>query len=277
MQRGELLFQFLCAAAADERVDAPGLRVVQHLDLLRQGGQLRALEGELELDGIVLQFTQRMLKQELAAAHHAYVVAHVLQFAQVVRRDKHRCAALGNVLQDEAPHLTAHHGVEAVHRLIQNEIVRHGAHGEPEGRLFLLALAHAAQGTGLVQRKDLFELFIALCIKMRVEPTVKAHHIAQPRLHKVEPVVGNGGDARLHVHVFPDGLAVKGHAAAVLMINARQVAQQRCLARAVRPHKAVDRAARYAQIRAVERGKAVKGLFKTAYFDHFASPSLHNA
>ena len=42
-------------------------------------------------------------------------------------------------------------------------------------------------------------------------------------------------------------------------------------------HKAVDRAARYAQIRAVERGKAVKGLFKTAYFDHFASPSLHNA
>ena len=39
MQRGELLFQFLCAAAADERVDAPGLRVVQHLDLLWQGGQ----------------------------------------------------------------------------------------------------------------------------------------------------------------------------------------------------------------------------------------------
>ena len=71
------------------------------------------------------------------------------------------------------------------------------------------------------------------------------------------------------------------------MINARQVAQQRRLARAVWPDKAVDRAvwpdkavdraARYAQIRAVERGKAVKGLFKTAYFDHFASPSLHNA
>ena len=112
---------------------------------------------------------------------------------------------------------------------------------------------------------------------MRVEPAVKAHHIAQSRLHKVEPVIGNGGDARLHVHVFPDGLAVKGHAAAVLMINARQVAQQRCLACAVWPDKTVDRAARHAQIRAVERGKAVKGLFKTAYFDHFASPSLHNA
>ena len=31
MQRGELLFQFLCTAAADERVDAPGLRVVSTL------------------------------------------------------------------------------------------------------------------------------------------------------------------------------------------------------------------------------------------------------
>ena len=127
---------------------------------------------------------------------------------------------------------------------------------------FCWPLAHAAQGTGLVQRKDLFELFVALCIKVRVEPAVKAHHIAQPRLHKVEPVIGDGGDARLHARVFPDGLAVKGHAAAVLMINARQVAQQRRLARAVRPHKAVDRAARHAQIRAVERGKAVKGLLR---------------
>ena len=151
-ERGELLFQFLCTAAADERVDAPGLRVVQHLDLLRQGGQLRALEGELELDGIVLQFAQRMLKQELAAAHHAHVVAHVLQFAQVVRRDKHCRAALGNVLQNEAPHLTAHHGVETVHRLVEDEIVGHRAQREPEGRLLLLALAHAAQRPLFVER-----------------------------------------------------------------------------------------------------------------------------
>lgn len=264
-------------AAADERVDAPGLRVVQHLDLLWQLGQLRALEGELELDGIVLQFAQRMFKQELAAAHHAHVVAHVLQFAQVVRRDKHCRAALGNVLQDEAPHLTAHHGVETVHRLVEDEIVGHRAQREPESRLLLLALAHAAQRSLFIEREDLAEPFKAFLIELRVQPAVKAHHIAQPRLHKVEPVIGDGGDARLHVHVFPDGLAVKGHAAAVLMINARQVAQQRCLARAVWPDKAVDRAARYAQIRAVERGKAVKGLFKTAYFDHFASPSLHNA
>ena len=194
-----------------------------------------------------------------------------------MRRDEHCRAALGNVLQNEAPHLAAHHGVKAVHRLVEDEIVGHRAQREPEGRLLLLALAHAAQRPLFIEREDLAELFKALLIELRVQPAVKAHHIAQPRLHKVEPVVGNGGDARLHVRVFPDGLAVKGHAALILAVNAREVAQQRRLARAVRPDKAVDRAARYAQIRAVKRGKAVKGLFKTAYFDHFASPSLHNA
>ena len=147
----------------------------------------------------------------------------------------------------------------------------------PEGRLLLLALAHAAQRPLFIEREDLAELFKALLIELRVQPAVKAHHIAQSRLHKVEPVIGNGGDARLHARIFPDLLAVKAHAALILAVNARQVAQQRRLARAVRPDKAVDRAARHAQIRAVERGKAVKGLFKTAYFDHFASPSLHNA
>ena len=218
-----------------------------------------------------------MLEQELAAAHHAHMVAHVLQFAQVVRGDEHRRAALGNVLQNEAPHLTAHHGVETVHRLVEDEIVGHRAQREPEGRLLLLALAHAAQRPLFIEREDLAELFKALLIEPRVQPAVKAHHIAQPRLHKVEPVVGDGGDARLHARIFPDLLAVKAHAALILTVNARQVAQQRRLACAVRPDKAVDRAARHAQIRAVERGKAVKGLFKTSYFDHFSSPSLHNA
>ena len=48
MQRGELLHERFGLAAADERVDAPGLRVVHYLDPLRRLGQLRALEGELE-------------------------------------------------------------------------------------------------------------------------------------------------------------------------------------------------------------------------------------
>ena len=258
-------------------MDAPGLRVVQHLDLLRQRGQLRRFKGELELDGVVLQLAERALEQELPPVHHAHVVANVLKLAQVVRRDEHRCAALADVLQNKAPHLAAHHGVKAVHRLVEDEIVRHRAQREPEGRLLLLALAHAAQRPPVVERKHPAQLFVALHAEARVDPAVKAHHIAQPRLHKVEPVVGDGGDAPLYLRVFPDGRAVKAHAARVLAVNARQMAQQRRLARAVRADQTVDRSPGDRQVRAVERGKAVKGLNKTAYFDHFSSSSLQSS
>ena len=220
-----------------------------------------------------IQLGKAALEQHLAAVHDADMVAHILQLAQVVAGDKDRRAALGHILQDQAPDLTAHHGVKSVHGFVQNEIVRHTAHGEPERRLLLHSLGKTADELLFVQRKDAAQLLVALHVELRIEAAVKFHHVADARLHKIVPVVGDGGDALLDRHILPHLLAVHGDAAAVLPVHAGQVAQERGFARAVRPHETVDRALRHAHARAVERGKAVKGLHQLTNFDHFSSSS----
>ena len=239
-------------------------------------GELRralAPEDDLHFDRVLLQLGKAALEQDLSLIHDADVVAHILQLTQVVAGDEHRRAALGDVLHDKAPHLTAHHGVEAVHRLIQNEIVRHTAHGDPERRLLLHSLGKTADELLFVQRKDAAQLLVALHVELRIEAAVKFHHVADARLHKIVPVVGDGGDALLDRHVLPYVCAVHRDGAGVLPVYAGQVAQQRGFARAVRPHETVDRALRHGQARAVERGKAVKGLHQLTNFDHFSSSS----
>ena len=76
--------------------------------------------------------------------HDADVIANVLQLAQVVRRDEHRCLMRGDVLENDAPDLAAHHGVEAVHRLIEHEYLGPRRKRDPEGRLLLHAARKAA-------------------------------------------------------------------------------------------------------------------------------------
>ena len=220
-----------------------------------------------------IQLGKAALEQHLAAVHDADMVAHILQLAQVVAGDKDRRAALGHILQDQAPDLTAHHGVKSVHGFVQNEIVRHTAHGEPERRLLLHTLGETANELLFVQRKDGAQLFVALHIELGIEAAVEFHHVADARLHKIVPVVWNGGNAALDRHIFPHRRAVHGEGAEVLPVHAGQVAQKRGFARAVRPHKAVDSALRYGHARPVERGKAVKGFHEVANFDHFSLSS----
>ena len=114
------------------------------------------LEDHLQLDHVVLELGQGPFQQHLAVVQNAHVVAHVLQLPEVVGGDKDRGAPLGHVPQHQRPDLPPHDGIQAVHRLVENQVVRHGAEGQPEGGLLLHALAEAAEGALLVDLKDLF-------------------------------------------------------------------------------------------------------------------------
>ena len=209
-----------------------------------------------------------MLEQDLAAVHDAHVVAHVLELAQVVRRDEHGRAVFGDVGQHEIPDLTAHDGVEPVDRLVEHEHVRPQAHRQPERGLLLHALGQAADLPLRVELKHLAELLIALGVELRVDAAVVAHHVRDRRLREIEHVVRDVGDARLDGRVFVHGLAVDVDHAAVRAVDARQMADERGLARAVRPDEAVHRAARHGHGHAVERAEAVKRFDDVFDFNH---------
>ena len=97
-------------------------------------------------------------RQRPRCMHDADVVAHVLQLAEVVRRYEHRHALLRHILHDKRPHLPPHHGVEAVHRLIEHEYLRPRRKRDPERRLLLHAARKAADGARIVKREDLAQL-----------------------------------------------------------------------------------------------------------------------
>ena len=200
--------------------------------------------------------------------HDAHVVADVLQLPQVVGRNQHRGASLGHIRQHQRPHLPAHHRVQTVHRLIQDQVVRHAAQGQPEGRLLLHTLAEAADRPFFIQLKDLLQLFIPLHGKSGIKSAVKAQHIPNGGLKEVVPVVRDGGDPRLQSGVLPHILAADAHRARVLAEDARQVADQGGLTGAVGTHQAVDAARRHRQRGAVQGCEAVEPLHQAIHFDH---------
>ena len=88
------LLHGVVAAADDERLDAADLLAVHHVERRRD----RVFRDELHLDHVVLQVGEAPFQQELSVVHDADMVAHVLQLAQVVRRDEHRRLMCGDVL-----------------------------------------------------------------------------------------------------------------------------------------------------------------------------------
>ena len=122
------------------------LRVVQDLQLRGERGLLCRFVGHLELDSVILQVREGALQKHLTLIHNAHMVTHILQLPEVVAGEKHRGAPGGHIIQQHLPDLAAHDRVQAVHRLIQHQVLGHTAHGDPKGRLALHTLAHAADG-----------------------------------------------------------------------------------------------------------------------------------
>ena len=84
----------------------------------------------------------------------------------------------GDVLQDDAPDLAAHHGVEAVDRLVEDQIIGLRTDGQPEGGLLLHALGEAAQRLFLVKLEDLAQLSIAAEVEAGIELLHQTRHLA---------------------------------------------------------------------------------------------------
>ena len=191
-----------------------------------------------------------------------------------MRRDEHGRAVFGDIGQHEIPDLTAHDGVESVDRLVEHEHIRPQAHRQPERGLLLHTLGQAADLPLRIELKHLAELLIAFGVEFRVDAAVVAHHVRNRRLREIEHVVRDVGDARLDGRVFVHGLTVDVDRAAVRAVDARQVADERGFARAVRPDEAVHRAARHGHGHAVERAETVKRLDNVSDFNHvFVPPS----
>ena len=85
----------------------------------------------------------------------------------------------------------------------------------------------------------------ALAVEARVHVAVEAHHVHGAGLTVVEHLVGDVGDAAFDGGVFVYLLAADQHRAGVLTVDAREMADERGFARAVRADKAVYRAVRH--------------------------------
>ena len=179
---------------------------------------------------------------------------------------QHGGATLRHVAQQQRPHLTAHHRVKAVHRLVQDQVLRHAAHGDPERRLLLHTLAHAADHLAVVQREHLVHPVIALLAEAGVHTLIQPGHLPNGPLGEIEPVVGDHAQALLDGGVFVDGPALQRQLAAVGAVNAGEMADDGGLSGAVGAHQSVDRALGDGQIGVIQRPEAVKGLDDVSCF-----------
>lgn len=248
------------------------MAAVQDVQLRRQRRLGNALIGHLQLYRVVLQVAETALQQHLTMVQDAHMVAHVLQLPQVVAGHQHRRAALRHVAQKQRPHLPPHHRVKAIHRLVQNEVLRHTAHHQPKGRLLLHTLAHPPQHHFLIQREDLLQLLVPLPAEIGVDTGEEFRHLPDARLREVVPVVADNGHTTLHGDVLIYRLTVHQHVAAVLPVDARQMADDGGFPRAVGPYQTVHRAVGHRHGQVVQRPEAVKGLDDVFYLDHLPSP-----
>ena len=110
-------------------MDPPQLGDMEHIQVRRQLRQLPVRKDHLELQDVVLKVGEGALQQHLSVGEDAHMVAHILQLPQVVGGDQHGGPPLGHISHEEGPHLPPHHRIQAVHRLIQHQDVRHTAQG----------------------------------------------------------------------------------------------------------------------------------------------------
>ena len=122
--------------------------------------------------------------------------------------------------------------------------------------------------------QDVAERVEALAVEARVHVAVEAHHVHGAGLTVVEHLVGDVGDAAFDGGVFVYLLAADQHGAGGLTVDAREMADERGFARAVRADKAVYRAVRHGCVQPVERAEAAVALYKTSDLYHFSASSL---
>ena len=242
----------------------------------RQGvGEFRALaQDQLGLDHAALHLRQGALQQQLPGVQDAHVVAHVLQLPQIVGREQDRGAPLGHVLHQDAPDLPAHHRVQAVHRLVQDQHPGLDGDGQQEGRLLLHALGVAPQLHPVVQAEGRQQPAVALVREVGIDAAVKPAHLLEARGGEVEDVVRDERDPGFDVGILIDRLAVHRDRPVIRAENAGDVPDQGGLSRPVGPDQAVDRPVRHGQGQIVQGPDLPEGLGQIAYFDHLASASF---
>ena len=220
--------------------------VVQDMQLRRQAGLLAGVH-HLQLHRGILQLRQAPLQQHLTLIHDAHMVTDILQLPQVMAGYQHRGTTLRHVPQQQGPHLPPHHRVQTVHRLIQNEVLRHTTHGQPEGRLLLHPLAHAPQHLAVIQGEHLLHLLVSLPGEGGVRPGVQLRHLGNGRLREIVPVVGDHHHAPLGVGVLPNGSALQQQLAAVGAVYAGKVADDGGLSGAVGANQPIYRPLGYGE------------------------------
>ena len=243
-------------------------RLVHHLELLRQG-QLR---DQLHLDHIVLKRRQGSLQKHLSLVHDAHVVADVLQLPEVVGGNQNGGAVLCHIVQNHAHDLPAHHRIQAVHRLVEDEHLRAAGDGQPEGRLLLHALGKAADGLALVEGEDLPQPVKPPFVEAWVGRSIELFEISDAVAPLEEDLVGDIDHDPFLFRVFIDGLLVQGDRPGVGAVDSHQAANQRGLARAVGSHQAIDRAPGHGEAQVRKRREAVKGFGEVFHFKHSCPP-----
>ena len=194
------------------------------------------------------------------------------KLVQNVAGDQHRDTVLPVELQDQLPYFDDALGVKAVDRLVQHQKIRisRQRHGDPQ------PLAHTQRKmlhllfSGTLQPHQPQQLRNALSGGhsqhkiLLAEVFLRRHvRVGGGRFHHGAHSAAAAADPRVRV---PD--TVKREAAACRLLQAADQADQRGLACAIPPHKAIDRPLRDTHGKAVQRGKTPVTLGQGAGFQH---------
>ena len=208
----------LCITPDNDRPQATGAGFVKNGDILRN------ISNDLHFVGSALHIRKALFQQHFAVIQDAHMVTDILQLPQIVRGDQYRSATLRHVGHDYAPYLTAHHRVQTIHRLIQNQHVGTGADGQMEGCLLLHTLGETTNLHGSRETEYVMQFGVQRLVEIGVYSFVILMHILQCGGGEVEYVIGNVTDAGFDSGVFENGLPVDENLACILSVDTGEMA-----------------------------------------------------
>lgn len=176
-----------------------------------------------------LELVELPLEEDFPLVQKPHVVAQVLKLPQVVARDHDGHLPRRDVVRQELLHRAAHHRIEPVERLVEQQQVGFAGEGEQQRRLPFHPLGKGAEFLAGVQGENCAKFFVFCVRKPSINLFIECGHLFEGALRQEVQVVRDEKDPFLDRDVLVNRLPGDRDLPAVGHVDPRRPAAGRSI------------------------------------------------